>query len=56
MHNVTIRSHNLQFDDFESRLTQLYFHYIKKFFSLDNCFVAWLIDFIRKDYRSQTHT
>jgi len=47
---------NYQFDDFESRLTQSYFHYIKIFFPLDNCFVAWLIDFIRKDSRNQTHT
>jgi hypothetical protein len=47
---------NYQFNDFESRLTQSYFHYITKFFPLDNCFVAWLIDFIRKDSRNQTHT
>jgi len=45
-----------QFDDFESRLTQLYFHYIKKFFNLDSCFVTWLIDFIRKDYGNQART
>jgi hypothetical protein len=45
---------NYQFDVFESRLTQLYFHYIKKFFPLDNFFVAWLIDFLRKYSPNQT--
>jgi len=45
---------NYQFDDFESRLTQFYFHYSKKFFPFDNSFVTWLIDFIRKDSGNQT--
>jgi len=45
-----------QFDDFESRLNELYFHYIKKFFILDSYFVTWLIDFIRKDCQNQEHT
>lgn len=44
-----------QFDDFESRLTELYFHYIKKFLILDSYFVIWLIDFIRKDCQNQRH-
>lgn len=47
---------NYQFDVFESRLTQFYFYYIKKFFPLDNFFVAWLIDFLRKYSPNQTNS
>lgn len=54
--NVKEKLFSYQFDDFESQLTELYFHYIKKFFVLDSYFVTWLIDFIRKDCQTQTHT
>lgn len=40
---------DLQFDLFENELTNLYFHYAKKLFPLDNEFVDWLLDFNRKD-------
>ena len=47
---------NYQFDDFEFQLTQFYFHYIKKFFPLDNSFVTWLIHFSRKYSGNKTNT
>nr|WPV76437.1 hypothetical protein [Naviculales sp.] len=42
-----------QFNFFESQLTQYYFQYAKLFFPLDNYFVKWLIDFIRKYSQNQ---
>lgn len=42
-----------QFNFFESQLTQYYFQYAKLFFPLDNSFVSWLIDFLRKYAQNQ---
>lgn len=45
-----------QFNFFESQLTQFYFQYAKLFFPLDNSFVSWLIEFLRKYAQNEKDT